>query len=88
MQIPFDTFYDFEDGDTRNLGLRLLTGEGLTASPGDWLQLDVQTQTLQGNPGAQDVAIHQYVLVAIDSGGKIARDVFQVRVIAVDKPGM
>ena len=82
LQISSDTFYDFEDGDTRNLELRLLVADGLDVPPGDWLQMDTQTQTLLGTPGTHDVGIHQYILVAMDTGGKIAKDVFQVTVLS------
>ena len=76
--IPPDTFYDFEDGDTRQLKLMLLTVDGLTLPRNSWLKFNQTIQRLYGLPLPGHVGKQEYVIVAVDSSGNIARDLFDV----------
>ena len=78
LPIPVDTFNDYEDGDTTNLKLVLMTIDGLTIPPISWIRLDDVTQTLYGLPREQHIGVHEYLLAAIDKYGKIARLVFEM----------
>ena len=76
--IPPDTFYDFEDGDTRQLKLAFLTVDGMTLPRNSWLKFNRSTQRLYGLPLPIHVGKQEYVIVAIDNYGNIARDLFDV----------
>ncbi|ELU11928.1 hypothetical protein CAPTEDRAFT_183589 [Capitella teleta] len=78
FHIPEDTFNDYEDGNTRNLKLILLTIDGLSVPPISWIQLNDTSQTLYGLPREFDIRKHEYLLAAIDSDGKLARLVFEM----------
>ena len=68
--IPEDTFIDAEDGNTRNLTVRVLdldTGRDLP--PNSWIQYNQTTQTLQGLPLGVHVGRYTYILEAFDSEG-------------------
>ncbi|XP_071486613.1 dystroglycan 1-like [Diadema antillarum] len=78
--IPANTFYDPEQGDTRNLDLTLLTLDGLELSSDFWLKLDKNSQTIFGYTD-KVLEPASYVLVAQDRGGIYVRDVFDVHVI-------
>lgn len=80
LPIPEDTFNDYEDGNSRNLKLVLMTMDGLTMSPISWIQLNATSQTLYGLPREYDIGKHDYLLAAIDSGGKLSRLVFEMTV--------
>lgn len=75
--IPNDTFFDEEDGSTRNLKLIFLTVDGLSMAPNSWIKFNETSQTLYGMPLEEHAGKQEYVLAAIDSGGKLARDSFE-----------
>ena len=77
-RIPTDTFYDFEDGDTTRLKLVLLYVNGMTIPPTSWIKFDQERQVIYGLPLPSDEGRREYLLSAIDSHGKIARDAFEV----------
>ena len=81
-QIPEDTFYDVEDGNTRNLSLSLNTIEGDNITQDSFLQLDTSQQTLYGLPLSRHVTEDPalFYLTATDSGGLSVRDVFEIRI--------
>ncbi|XP_006819307.1 dystroglycan 1-like [Saccoglossus kowalevskii] len=86
-RVPEDTFYDEEDGSTRNLKLMLLSIDGGILHKMSWIQFDSSSQTIYGLPMAEQAGKHEYVMTAIDSFGDIARDAFEVVVVAsVNKP--
>ena len=63
--IPVHTFYDVEDGLTRNLKLSLTTTSGLPQPNDTWLQFDHEAQTLKGFIiGSQNDS--EYILTATD----------------------
>ena len=71
-QIPANTFYDTEDGNTRNLALRLIDKEGNAMFTKSWLNINFTTQTITGF-GYASLALMQppsgfsFSLVATDS---------------------
>ena len=79
--MPPDTFYDFEDGNSRNLKLLFVTVDGLTLPKNSWIKFNQTTQTLYGMPLSIHEGKQDYIMAAIDSKGKIARDAFEVVVV-------
>ncbi len=79
--MPKDTFYDFEDGNTENLKLVFLTVDGLTLPRDSWVKFNVSTQTLFGLPLPAHEGRQEYLMAAIDTRGKIARDAFEIVVV-------
>ena len=85
LQIPRDTFYDVEEGYTRNLHLTLLTRDGTTPPPDSWIRLDRETQTLHGTPEVKDVGTQLYNLFAMDRDGRLARDLVQAQILPISE---
>ena len=79
--MPPDTFYDFEDGNSRNLKLLFVSVDGLTVPKNSWIKFNQSAQTLYGMPLAIHEGKQDYIMAAIDSKGKIARDAFEVVVV-------
>ena len=77
-QVPEDTFFDTEDGNTRNLKLLFQGLDGISLPPISWIKFDMDTQTLIGLPMKEDVGRKEYFLTAIDKQGKMGRDAFEV----------
>nr|XP_027220783.1 dystroglycan-like [Penaeus vannamei] len=79
-QVPTDTCYDLEDGDSRHLNLRLLTSN-LSPPPLDsWLQFDEANQEFFGLPLEGDTGKAEYILECVDSGGEKVNDALFIRV--------
>ncbi|BES90568.1 Dystroglycan (Dystrophin-associated glycoprotein 1) [Nesidiocoris tenuis] len=72
FQVPEDTFYDPEDGSTRNLRLSLLTMERGRIPPNHWLQFDPKNQEFYGIPFTAGQT--EYQLVCQDSGNEESSD--------------
>lgn len=66
-----DTFFDGEDGSSRNLRMSLLTVDRLSIPPHEWLQFDSKNQEFYGVPMRTDEGRKKYQLVVTDTGGKI-----------------
>ena len=79
-KLANDTFVDYEEGSTTNLKVIFLTVDGLTMAPNSWIKYDEKTQSLYGIPLEEHVGRQEYVLSAIDRGGKLARDTFEILV--------
>ena len=78
FKVPAGTFSDVEDGNTRSLKLVFGDEHGLSLPPDSWVHFNATTQSLFGLPMAEDKGRHRYKMTAIDSGGKIAEDVFEI----------
>ena len=80
VEVPQDTFYDYEDGDTRSLSLSLQTVSGVPVDPASFIQFNAQTQTLYGLPLQKHVGTDPLVLslVARDSRGVSVADHVEV----------
>ena len=76
FRIPEDTFFDIEDGNTRELKLKLLTEDLLPISKTSWVQFVESTQVVYGFSKVVDFkAVSSkivYFLEATDKGGKSA----------------
>ncbi|KAG8335221.1 cytoskeletal anchoring at plasma membrane [Homalodisca vitripennis] len=73
--VPEDTFYDPEDGSTRNMKLSLLNMDRSPIGSTHWLQFDIKNQEFYGIPMAVfDIGRREYQLVCKDSGGLTAYD--------------
>lgn len=70
--IPANAFYDPEEGNTRNLKLRLLRPNGTPIPLDSWIRFDTDKQQLQALPLGSQVGTHRFVVEAEDSkGGKV-----------------
>ena len=76
FRIPVDTFYDPEDGSTRNLYLSLLTTNNLRIPEDHWLQFNRTMQQVYGYPRYPSKSAFQrtyeYILFAKDIQGNQA----------------
>lgn len=66
-----DTFFDAEDGSSRNMKMSLLTIDRIPIPPHEWLQFDSKNQEFYGVPMYNDVGRKEYQLVVTDKEGKI-----------------
>ncbi|KAG7161352.1 Dystroglycan-like [Homarus americanus] len=81
FQVPVDTCYDLEDGDSRRLTMRLLTSN-LSPPPLDsWLQFDAANQEFFGIPLSGDTGKTEYILECVDVGGAKVNDALFVNVL-------
>ena len=86
INIPEDTFFDVEDGFTRNLSLTLLHVDGHPVENTSWVQLSNNPYTLTALPLASEVVngtitIYQFLLQAQDSDGNNVTDTLTFRII-------
>lgn len=65
-----DTFFDSEDGSSRNMKMSLLTIDRRSIPSYDWLQFDSKNQEFYGVPMSTDVGRKEYQLVVTDKEGK------------------
>ncbi|KAJ2948541.1 hypothetical protein O0L34_g7794 [Tuta absoluta] len=80
-KVPEDTFFDPEDGGTRNLQLSLRYSDRSEIPPGHWLQFDAKNQEFYGLPAPGDEGSVNYQLIAEDSSKKSAYDSLVVEVV-------
>ncbi|KPJ14742.1 Dystroglycan [Papilio machaon] len=76
-----DTFFDPEDGGTRNLALSLRRADRSELATTHWLQFDPRNQEFYGLPAADDEGTVHYQLIAEDSSKKSAYDSLIVEVV-------
>ena len=91
VEIPVDTFNDLEDGNTRHLKLSLLSTSFDPISKNSWIVLNPEKQLLYGLPDkdtnrAQPADGYSYLLVAQDSGGKVASSTLRVEIPRTVQP--
>ncbi|XP_045452304.1 dystroglycan 1 [Melitaea cinxia] len=79
-KVPEDTFFDPEDGGTRNLQLSLRFSDRSEIPPNHWLQFDARNQEFYGLPTSNDEKSVHYQLIAEDSSKKSAYDSLIVEV--------
>ncbi|CAG5055664.1 unnamed protein product, partial [Parnassius apollo] len=80
-KVPEDTFFDPEDGGTRQLALTLVRGDRAPLPPAHWLQFDARNQEFYGLPAPADEGTMHYQLIAEDSSKKSAYDSLIVEVV-------
>ncbi|XP_075981597.1 dystroglycan isoform X2 [Anticarsia gemmatalis] len=80
-KVPEDTFFDPEDGSTRNLALSLRYSDRTELPEGHWLQFDAKNQEFYGLPAPSDEGSVSYQLMAEDSSKKSAYDSLIVEVV-------
>ncbi|XP_060805473.1 dystroglycan 1 isoform X1 [Amyelois transitella] len=80
-KVPEDTFFDPEDGSTRNLALSLRYSDRSELPRGHWLQFDEKNQEFYGLPAPGDEGSVHYQLIAEDSSKKSAYDSLIVEVV-------
>ncbi|CAH0724390.1 unnamed protein product, partial [Brenthis ino] len=79
-KVPEDTFFDPEDGSTRNLHLSLKYSDRSELPSNHWLQFDARNQEFYGLPTSSDEGSVHYQLIAEDSTKKSAYDSLIVEV--------
>lgn len=83
-RIPEMTFYDEEDGYTRNLKLGFyLSGgsfSGKAPTSDDWIQFDTENQFIFALPTEDKIGKHEFILMAIDSSGLMTEEIITVHV--------
>lgn len=77
-KIPAQTFKDREDGNTTQLKLVFTSIDGYTMPRNSWVHFNETSQVLYGLPMAEHVGKHEYIMAAIDKGGRIAKDIFEI----------
>lgn len=65
-----DTFFDAEDGSSRNMKMSLLTIDRTPIPSHEWLQFDSKNQEFYGVPMRTDIGRKEYQLVVTDKDGK------------------
>lgn len=80
--IPADTFFDEEDGDTRNLTLELKAINHIVPDKASWILFDTRSQMIQGIPSPEHVGKHEYQIIAMDKEGNYESDAFIIDVKA------
>ena len=81
FQVPLNTFFDPDAGDTLAYSAALANGAALPA----WFGFDPATRAFSGIPGHGDVGAIDVRVTAADAGGSSASDVFTVAVaVAAD----
>jgi Ca2+-binding RTX toxin-like protein len=74
MTLPADEFADIDAGDSLTLAVENALGGALPA----WLAYDAASRTLSGTPGAADVGFVDVAVIATDTAGESASDVFRI----------
>uniref|UniRef100_H3AFZ1 Peptidase S72 domain-containing protein n=1 Tax=Latimeria chalumnae TaxID=7897 RepID=H3AFZ1_LATCH len=80
FSVPADTFFDQEDGGSRNLTLRVISIDGSPSGQESWVKLNQSQQILYGYPLETDFQYspQEFMIIAMDSGGFTAQIVFMV----------
>ncbi|XP_014612825.1 PREDICTED: dystroglycan-like isoform X2 [Polistes canadensis] len=74
FKVPEDTFFDAEDGSSRNMKMSLLTIDRTPIPTNEWLQFDSKNQEFYGVPLQNDAGRKEYQLVVTDREGASATD--------------
>ncbi|XP_072747306.1 uncharacterized protein [Anoplolepis gracilipes] len=74
FKVPEDTFFDAEDGSSRNMKMSLLTIDRIPIPPHEWLQFDSKNQEFYGVPMRSDIGRKEYQLVVTDKDGASTTD--------------
>jgi VCBS repeat-containing protein len=82
LAMPIDMFADIDQGDHLTLTVQSADGTPLPA----WLGFDAATGILSGTPGAGSNGIYQIKVMATDTGGLAASDIFALTVAAAVVP--
>jgi len=79
--IPANTFQDLEDGDTRDLSLRIMDREtGADINTLKWATFKASTQEILSLPLEENIGIYNFKVEATDSGGESQEDTLVVAV--------
>ncbi|CAG0882637.1 unnamed protein product [Darwinula stevensoni] len=82
--VPYDTFYDTEDGHSRYMQLTLKTNDYQPIPEDSWLQFDVKNREFYGLPMQNDIGRKEYTLVCTDQDGLSVNDALVV--LVADRP--
>ncbi|XP_077278186.1 uncharacterized protein LOC143906183 isoform X2 [Temnothorax americanus] len=74
FKVPEDTFFDAEDGSSRNMKMSLLTIDRRPIPSHEWLQFDSKNQEFYGVPMSTHIGRKEYQLVVTDKEGASATD--------------
>lgn len=80
FKVPYDTFYDTEDGATPNLTLSMTTVDDQPLDSIPWVVFDATSQTIYALPYGAIIGKHEFLMIAYDSGRKKAVDAFEFHI--------
>ena len=80
FKIPYDTFYDKEDGATPNLTLSMTTVDDQPLDSLSWVEFDAKSQTIYALPYGGIIGKHEFLMIANDSDSKQAVDAFEFHI--------
>jgi hypothetical protein len=81
-EIPVDTFFDFEDGNTRDLKLAFSLVENSDVPIAEYfIQFDSENHILYALPAENHIGRHRFVLTAVDKAGELVRDELEISVV-------
>jgi len=86
--IPANTFQDLEDGDTRDLRLRIVDRDtGVPINDLGWAHFKTENQEIISLPLEDNIGVYNFRVVATDSGGESQHDtlVIAVRQLAISR---
>jgi len=86
--IPANTFQDLEDGDTRDLRLRIVDRDtGVPINDLGWAHFKTENQEIISLPLEENIGVYNFRVVATDSGGESQHDtlVIAVRQLAISR---
>jgi len=77
--IPANTFQDLEDGDTRDLQLRIVEEkDGVEIDSLDWIQFNSVRQEIVALPLDSEVGTWKFSVTATDKGGESVVDILEI----------
>ena len=87
FHVPYDSFFDKEDGYTPNLSLQMSTIDGYELLNTSWILFNSSSQEIFGLPAVVNrIGLYEILLIASDKEGARAYDAFEVRVLEEDAP--
>ncbi|XP_055935297.1 dystroglycan 1-like [Argiope bruennichi] len=85
FKVPENTFFDFEDGATRQLRLSLLTPDNVQPPKSYWVQFDPRSQEIYGIASEREIGTHDFLLNAVDSDDRSVADAFVIHVSTLSR---
>jgi len=79
--IPANTFQDLEDGDTRDLRLRIVDRDtGVPINDLGWAHFKTDSQEILSLPLEENIGVYNFRVVATDSGGETKHDTLVIAI--------
>jgi len=79
ISIPANTFQDLEDGDTRDLSIKVVQfGNGYPLDDLGWIKFNPSEQEIIALPLEAEIGAYEFQVIATDSGGMFEREMLQI----------